>query len=614
MHDEVGSFTPSLVRELSMRAARDTPPTHHHAHPAVAVQAGATWCAEVTDFGGRVVTEPQQAALRARFEPVLPFRGAVRLRAPDIHFLVLLDFHAHNAAPSGGAAPAPAVVLAVAPAVAEPGAPASADVWASAGLPEHTDGDNSVSLLLAGGRLRRVFAGVRHASSRRIVSELRLSSRAYLGPTSLDPEMALTLCNLARVRRGGLVLEPFMGTGSVGVAAARLGAVTVGSDIDWRVICAGKRGRGVASNYAQYALPPPELLRADVARLPLRTVSGGLFDAIVTDPPYGVRAAAVGGSSGSNAPVAAATDVITELLHVAARQLRLGGRLAFLLSACRADYDPDGGDMPTHACLTLEHDVEEPLSLLLSRRLVCLVKTSEYDPALDAQYRADAAARSTRSRAAGEAEGTALRARVGAAYDAWVASRLHVVAAPGRGVGPASPAAAALLAAAVTAARGPALLDRAASAGTAGEEESTSQLPDTAAVHAMAEAAAATDAAGGGEVSGGAQLGDSAPNESRSRRRAELRRVERQLFRLERARAAAAGERIAPSKTAEKARAANARYRAAIAAGDVPEPISQAPFQRSAQRSVRVAVARPVDPGIMAGVAANCANDPTASC
>jgi len=42
-----------------------------------------------------------------------------------------------------------------------------------------------------------------------------------------------------QVRRGGLVLDPFVGTGSILIPAAHLGAHTIGADIDARVIKIG---------------------------------------------------------------------------------------------------------------------------------------------------------------------------------------------------------------------------------------------------------------------------------------------------------------------------------------------------------------------------------------
>ena len=39
------------------------------------------------------------------------------------------------------------------------------------------------------------------------------------------------------------------------------------------------------------SLSPPELIRADMADMGFREGASGIFDAIITDPPYGVRAA-----------------------------------------------------------------------------------------------------------------------------------------------------------------------------------------------------------------------------------------------------------------------------------------------------------------------------------
>ena len=46
--------------------------------------------------------------------------------------------------------------------------------------------------------------------------------------------------SLVQVRRGSLVFDPFAGTGSILVAAASLGARTLGADIDVRVLRDGK--------------------------------------------------------------------------------------------------------------------------------------------------------------------------------------------------------------------------------------------------------------------------------------------------------------------------------------------------------------------------------------
>ncbi|EPR63243.1 hypothetical protein TGGT1_277860 [Toxoplasma gondii GT1] len=65
---------------------------------------------------------------------------------------------------------------------------------------------------------------------------LRLSRRPVLGPTSLDVELAFLMCHQAHVKRGTLVLDPFVGTGSILISASYYGATCVGSDIDIRVL------------------------------------------------------------------------------------------------------------------------------------------------------------------------------------------------------------------------------------------------------------------------------------------------------------------------------------------------------------------------------------------
>lgn len=73
----------------------------------------------------------------------------------------------------------------------------------------------------------------------------------------------------AQVRPHSLVYDPFVGTGSIAIAAAIAGAWTMGSDIDLRVVRDGKVTKqgdrvDVLTNFADYRLRPPVgLLRQD---------------------------------------------------------------------------------------------------------------------------------------------------------------------------------------------------------------------------------------------------------------------------------------------------------------------------------------------------------------
>ncbi|CAI7847520.1 unnamed protein product, partial [Closterium sp. NIES-53] len=112
----------------------------------------------------------------------------------------------------------------------------------------------------------RVFIGREVAvSDRTVATKYELSRRRYLGPTAMDAELSLLMANQALARRGALMYDPFVGTGSILVAAAHFGAITLGADIDIRVVRDGKGpNRDVWANFHQYSLQPPVgLLRAD---------------------------------------------------------------------------------------------------------------------------------------------------------------------------------------------------------------------------------------------------------------------------------------------------------------------------------------------------------------
>jgi len=144
-----------------------------------------------------------------------------------------------------------------------------------------------------------------------------LKKRPYLGPTSTDHELAFMMANQANIQAGDLVYEPFVGTGSIALALQYFGACVIGADLDMRVLkgyaVGGKtRNKGIAgldkikqfdvrTNFLHYKLPLPDFLAMDVSCVMFNTkekeLSNGrtlgvrpVFDAIVCDPPYGVRA------------------------------------------------------------------------------------------------------------------------------------------------------------------------------------------------------------------------------------------------------------------------------------------------------------------------------------
>lgn len=65
------------------------------------------------------------------------------------------------------------------------------------------------------------------AADRKLLPTYHLKSRKYLGPTAMDAEVAFLMANQGLAQPGKLVYDPFVGTGSILVAAAHFGAMTM---------------------------------------------------------------------------------------------------------------------------------------------------------------------------------------------------------------------------------------------------------------------------------------------------------------------------------------------------------------------------------------------------
>lgn len=246
---------------------------------------------------------------------------------------------------------------------------------------------------------RMYFAREIGCSDRSVVAKYELSRRKYLGPTAMDAEIALLMAHQALVKPGKLVYDPFVGTGSILVAAAHYGAFTMGADIDIRVVRDGKGPNcNVWSNFKQYNLGEPlGLIRADNNSPPWRSDVCEIFDAIICDPPYGVRAG--GRKSGgrkmlngkrdayvipeemrkdhipSTAPYTL-VECVHDLFDMAARLLVMGGRLVYFFPAAREDCSES--HFPKHPCFTLIANSEQILSTRWSRCLITMEKSAKY--------------------------------------------------------------------------------------------------------------------------------------------------------------------------------------------------------------------------------------------
>jgi tRNA (guanine10-N2)-methyltransferase len=229
-----------------------------------------------------------------------------------------------------------------------------------------------------------------------------LKQRKYLGPTSMDAELAFVMTNLGQVKAGHIVFDPFVGTGSILLSAALRGAYCVGTDIDIRVLRGRRSDENVFTNFQQFHLPRPELIRSDngIYHRHFRGTDS-VYDAILCDPPYGIRAGArKSGSKRKHVSEVkpenrhdhiaqtqpyAVSDVMTDLLDVAARTLVMHGRLVYVIPSFATEFDV-ATDLPQHPCLKLTYVCYQPFTAELGRRIVVMQKATVYDVSKRNEY------------------------------------------------------------------------------------------------------------------------------------------------------------------------------------------------------------------------------------
>ena len=351
-----------------------------------------SWCIDI-DTHARVLTMEEKQVYRAQFACVR-FAGPVNLKNADIQMNLLMDFSTRHQ------------------------------------RKEIEFEKDPVDIFCYFGQL----VAVNHM--RDDLKKYSLKSRLYLGPTSLDTSLCFLLANMGHVKKGSFVMDPFVGTASILVAAAHYRALCFGADIDVRVLkgdmYAGhsrhEKGdqtkRDVWENFKSYDLPRPELIRLDnhimeshLSLTPLlsssensrgkSTCSTGhnnfvdceIFDCFLTDPPYSIRAGArKSGKKGgfkhqvedhqrlehipSTQPYEV-EEVMLDLLHNAALYLKQDGRLLYLIPT---PYNFNIQDLPVHPCFTIVDMCLQGLSSRHGRHLVILKKYRRYEKKLVTEF------------------------------------------------------------------------------------------------------------------------------------------------------------------------------------------------------------------------------------
>lgn len=236
---------------------------------------------------------------------------------------------------------------------------------------------------------------------RQLIKKLSLKTRKFIGNTSMDPQLSLLMANQAQVINGDLVLDPFVGSGSLLVAAAEFGGHVFGTDIDYLMLHARTKpsritqktredDESVKANMEQYNLSHRyiDVLVNDFASPFWR--DDVRFDCIITDPPYGIREATERiGTAKENYTVKeehlpthipakieyGISKIYRDLLKFSAKHLKISGRCVCWFPVFREDYTEE--ELPFHPCLKLVANSEQILSKNTSRRLLTFEKIKE---------------------------------------------------------------------------------------------------------------------------------------------------------------------------------------------------------------------------------------------
>jgi tRNA G10 N-methylase Trm11 len=223
----------------------------------------------------------------------------------------------------------------------------------------------------AGGKVlaREIASGPR-------ASTIRPNTRICITNTPLCPIAAFALCNVAGVRAGQSILDPYAGSCATFLAAAMMESTVrmVGIDISHNGMV---NREDIRKDFRTRDLVEPlALLQGDSTDENLRNearsfIQNEPFDHIITDPPYGIRE-----SKGHNemSPIGELLQSIKRDSANGRRLLKKGGRLVCFIPVHEDEETLDEA-MPTssqleEAGLRFEMMREQPLNDKLSRWLV----------------------------------------------------------------------------------------------------------------------------------------------------------------------------------------------------------------------------------------------------
>lgn len=164
-----------------------------------------------------------------------------------------------------------------------------------------------------------VFVGYPLAEQdRKSIAAHKPSARPFFRSIALPPQFSRLLVNLARVKEGDTLLDPFVGTGSILIEAGSMGIRGIGVDIDWKLAL------GARTNLEYYGLKNQVVILGDSTTLEYVSIDG-----VATDPPYG-RAASTHGAE--------LRDVYSGFILRSSRSVKRGGYIVFMSPLALEDF------------------------------------------------------------------------------------------------------------------------------------------------------------------------------------------------------------------------------------------------------------------------------------
>ena len=190
--------------------------------------------------------------------------------------------------------------------------------------------------------LKRIPSNI-NGCAKELAKQSDVKKRAFISTTTMPSDRSLLMSNLGLVGQGMSVLDPFCGSGGLLLSSSLLGAQVIGADVDAELLLfkdtplpfphsPHRIGRGVervsyVDSFLELGLDEPILLPGldiqsdDFVNQVLEVNQGWRYDAIVTDPPYGIRE--------SNSKMSD-TEITARLCEVASQVLKRSGRVVFL--------------------------------------------------------------------------------------------------------------------------------------------------------------------------------------------------------------------------------------------------------------------------------------------